>query len=72
LRSARTVSRAITLPPIAAWLIGAGDGARLMMLILHDDVQREYAYGPAQGLPETKVGAFSQALYEEAKKWTAN
>jgi hypothetical protein len=44
-----------------------------MMLILHDDVQREYAYGPARGLPETKVGAFSQALYEEAKKkWTAN
>jgi hypothetical protein len=39
-----------------------------MMLVLHDDVQREYAYGPAQGLPETKVGAFSQALYEEAKK----
>jgi len=47
---------------------GAGDGARLMMLILHDDAQREYAYGPAEGLPETKVGAFSQALYDEAKK----
>ena len=47
---------------------GAGDGARLMMLVLHDDAQREYAYGPAQGLPETKVGAFSQALYDEAKK----
>ncbi len=29
---------------------GAGDGARLMMLVLHDDAQREYAYGPAQGL----------------------
>ncbi|HEV8500483.1 MAG TPA: HAD family hydrolase, partial [Casimicrobiaceae bacterium] len=28
---------------------GAGDGARLMMLVLHDDAQREYAYGPAQG-----------------------
>ncbi|MGY8634989.1 HAD family hydrolase [Bradyrhizobium sp. 14AA] len=47
---------------------GAGDGARLMMLVLHDDAQREYAYGPAQGLPETKVGAFSQALYVEAKR----
>jgi hypothetical protein len=47
---------------------GAGDGARLMMLVLHDDAQREYAYGPAQGLPETKVGAFSQELYDEAKK----
>jgi len=46
----------------------AGDGARLMMLVLHDDGQREYAYGPAQGLPETKVGTFSQELYDEAKK----
>ncbi|HUC51480.1 MAG TPA: HAD family hydrolase [Xanthobacteraceae bacterium] len=51
---------------------GAGDGARLMMLVLHDDAQREYAYGPAQGLPGTKVGAFTQALYDEARKdgWT--
>ena len=51
---------------------GAGPGARLMMLVLHDDPKREYAYGPAQGLPETKVGAFSQALHDEAKKknWT--
>ena len=47
---------------------GAGDGARLMMLVLHDDAQREYAYGPALGLPETKIGAFTQALYDEAKK----
>ena len=51
---------------------GAGDGARLMMLLLHDDAQREYAYGLAQGLPDTKVGTFTQALYDEAKKdgWT--
>jgi phosphoglycolate phosphatase-like HAD superfamily hydrolase len=51
---------------------GAGDGARLMMLVLHDDAQREYAYGPARGLPDTKVGAFSGALDAEAKKngWT--
>ena len=51
---------------------GAGDGARLMMLVLHDDAQREYAYGPARGLPDTKVGTFSQALDAEAKKngWT--
>ena len=50
----------------------AGDGARLTMLVLHDDAQREYAYGPAQGLPDTKVGTFTQALYDEAKKdgWT--
>ena len=27
----------------------AGDGARLMMLVLHDDAKREYAYGPAEG-----------------------
>jgi phosphoserine phosphatase len=46
----------------------AGDGARLSMLVLHDDATREYAYGPAQGLPATKVGAFTQALYNEAKK----
>jgi phosphoserine phosphatase len=50
----------------------AGDGARLAMLVLHDDAEREYAYGPAQGLPDTKVGTFTQALYDEAKKngWT--
>jgi phosphoglycolate phosphatase-like HAD superfamily hydrolase len=47
---------------------GAGDGMRLMMLVLHDDAKREYAYGPAQGLPATKVGTFNQALYDEAKK----
>ena len=46
----------------------AGNGARLGMLVLHDDAQREYAYGPAQGLPATKVGAFTQSLYDEAKK----
>jgi phosphoglycolate phosphatase-like HAD superfamily hydrolase len=46
----------------------AGDGARLAMLVLHDDAKREYAYGPAQGLPDTKVGTFTQALYDEAKK----
>jgi hypothetical protein len=46
----------------------AGDGARLAMLVLHDDARREYAYGPVQGLPDTKVGAFTTALYDEAKK----
>jgi len=50
----------------------AGDGARLAMLVLHDDAKREYAYGPAQGLPDSKVGTFTQALYDEATKqgWT--
>lgn len=46
----------------------AGDGARLSMIVLHDDAEREYAYGPAQGLPKTKIGSFTQALYDEAKK----
>jgi phosphoglycolate phosphatase-like HAD superfamily hydrolase len=46
----------------------AGGGARLSMLVLHDDARREYAYGPAQGLPDTSVGAFPQALFDEARK----
>ncbi|WP_112662012.1 HAD family hydrolase [Microvirga flavescens] len=45
----------------------AGSGKRLGMLVLHDDAHREYAYGPAAGLPASKIGAFSQALYDEAK-----
>jgi len=51
---------------------GAGEGARLEMLVLHDDPAREYAYGPAEGLPDTKVGTFTQELFDEAKKdgWT--
>ena len=51
---------------------GAGEGARLCMLVLHDDKDREYAYGPANGLPDTKVGSFTQALFDEAKSkgWT--
>ena len=50
----------------------AGDGVRLSMLVLHDDAKREYAYGPAQGLPASNVGTFTQALYEQADKqgWT--
>lgn len=45
----------------------AGDGPRLAMLVLHYDAKREYAYGPAQGLPDTKVGTFTQALHDEAQ-----
>jgi phosphoglycolate phosphatase-like HAD superfamily hydrolase len=50
----------------------AGSGARLSMLLLHDDAAREYAYGPAQGLPDSKVGTFTPELFDEAKKngWT--
>ena len=39
-----------------------------MMLVFHDDAEREYAYGPAGGLPDTKVGTFPQSLMDEAKK----
>ena len=46
----------------------AGNGERLAMILLHDDGKREYEYGPAQGLPNTKVGTFTQALYDEAKE----
>jgi len=46
----------------------AGAGERLAMLVLHDDAQREYAYGPALGLPATRVGTFTQALYDQAKR----
>ena len=53
------------------WTTG-GSGARLGMLVLHDDAQREFAYGPATGLPASKVGTFTQPLYDEAraKGWT--
>jgi len=49
-----------------------GNGTRFMLLVLHDDAAREYAYGPALGLPDVKLGAFTPALYEQAKKngWT--
>lgn len=49
-----------------------GSGARFMLLVLHDDAAREYAYGPALGLPNPKLGAFPQALYDQAKQqgWT--
>jgi phosphoglycolate phosphatase-like HAD superfamily hydrolase len=50
----------------------AGRGARLAMLVLHDDAAREYAYGPAAGLPDSKIGTFTPELYEEAREqgWT--
>ena len=52
--------------------VKAGTGARLSALVLHDDATREYAYGPAQGLPDTKIGTFSQEMYDMAKQqhWT--
>jgi hypothetical protein len=49
-----------------------GSGARFELLVLHDDAAREYAYGPARGLPIPKLGAFTQALYDQAEQngWT--
>jgi hypothetical protein len=46
---------------------GPGQGARLMMLVHHDDAAREFAYGA-----ESKIGTFSDALTAEAKTngWT--
>lgn len=38
-------------------------GAHLLMLVHHDDAQREYAYGP-----QSKIGTFSDALMAEARK----
>ena len=49
-----------------------GSGARFGLLVLHDDAAREYAYGPALGMPTPQLGAFTPALYEQAKRagWT--
>ncbi len=45
----------------------SGDGARLMMLVHHDDAARAWAYGP-----DSKIGTFSDSLMTEADKrgWT--
>jgi hypothetical protein len=52
--------------------VKAGAGARLSAAVLHDDAEREFAYGPAQGLPDTGVGTFSQAMYDMGLRqgWT--
>ncbi len=42
----------------------AREGVRLSAAVLHDDAKREYAYGPYEGLPDTKVGTFNQAMYD--------
>jgi hypothetical protein len=77
------INRHIGRRPIAAFGNSTGDremleyaqggrGARFELLVLHDDAAREYAYGPALGLPNPKLGAFTPALYDQAKKegWT--
>lgn len=45
----------------------AGNGARLMMLVHHDDAKREFEYGA-----KSHIGTFSDSLMEEANKcnWT--
>ena len=50
----------------------SGSGIRFELLVLHDDASREFAYGPARGLPDVKLGYFTPALEEHAKKdgWT--
>lgn len=45
----------------------AGHRARLAVLIYHDDAEREFAYGPAGGLPDTHVGTLTEALMTEAE-----
>lgn len=49
-----------------------GPGTGLAALVVHDDAAREYTYGPAQGLPDTKVGTLSQEMYDMARQqnWT--
>jgi hypothetical protein len=49
-----------------------GERARLGVLVLHDDASREYAYGPALGMATPRIGAFTQALHEQARAagWT--
>lgn len=44
------------------WTQGGG-GPRLMMLVHHDDTEREFSYGP-----ESKIGTFSDSLMSEAGK----
>jgi phosphoglycolate phosphatase-like HAD superfamily hydrolase len=77
------INQHIGLIPIAAFGNSVGDqqmleytqgggGARFELLVLHDDAAREFAYGPARGLPDVKLGLFTPALEEHAKKdgWT--
>jgi phosphoglycolate phosphatase-like HAD superfamily hydrolase len=70
--------------PIAAFGNSVGDqqmleyttqgssGVGFGLLVLHDDASREFAYGPARGLPDVKYGYFTSALEELAGKngWT--
>ncbi|MCA9285721.1 MAG: haloacid dehalogenase-like hydrolase, partial [Phycisphaerales bacterium] len=73
------IAQHIGMRPILAF--GNSDGDRQMLeyttidngrpaiglLVLHDDAEREYAYGPAAGLPDSKVGTFTPSLLDEAE-----
>ena len=52
-----------------------GSGARFELLVLHDDAAREFAYGPARGLPDVKLGASRRRLTTMRRKtagpWSA-
>ena len=78
-----TIHQHIGRAPLAAFGNSVGDqqmleytlgggGARFGLLLLHDDAAREYAYGPVLDLPAPQLGAFTPALYEQAKTagWT--
>ena len=54
------------------WTAAGPAKAPLMMLVEHDDATREYAYGPADGLPDSPFGHLSQSTVDEANKsgWT--
>ncbi len=45
----------------------SGNGERMALILYHDDAEREYAYGPAGGLPNNGVGVFPQSLMDQAK-----
>jgi hypothetical protein len=47
---------------------GAGSGARVKILVLHDDAKREYAYGPVNELAATKLGTFLPSLMKDVNK----
>lgn len=64
--------------PIASFGNSAGDremlqwsqsrkGRTLQALVFHDDAKREYAYGPANGEPNSPFGTFPQELMDQAK-----
>ena len=50
----------------------AAEAAIALEITRRERELRERGNGPAQGLPDTKVGTFTPALYYEAKKdgWT--